>query len=293
MVSKITQGVRRWLLGLVLAGAGMATSLAETTPAVESGDLVFSIVPRSPPSQTHRDWLPLLERLSRIVGARFSIRVYNDLSDFETDLHNGVPDFVFLNPYQQAIAGRRPGYVPLVREGQQLLSGLLVVRADSPIRTLADLRGKTIAYPHPNAFGASLYMRAVLHEKFGIQSVPRYVTTHTNVYRNVLRGLADAGGGVNATLNQEPAAVRDKLRVLYETPAVAPHPVSAHPRVPSGVRTAVARAIKQLAASPESRSLLATIGVPHPVDADHGRDYAPLARLHFEKYAVKNQVTLP
>jgi ABC-type nitrate/sulfonate/bicarbonate transport system substrate-binding protein len=59
--------------------------------------------------------------------------------------------------------GRRwRGFLPLVRDGQSQLEGILVVRKDSPVRRIADLSGATVAFPASNAFAASLLPRALL-----------------------------------------------------------------------------------------------------------------------------------
>lgn len=284
------------VVGLAVGLCLLAGTSAGASPASsrdEQGVYSLAVIPRSPPAQTHRDWVPLTERLSRAVGARLVVRVYGDISDFESELVRGIPDFAFLNPYQQVVVGRRQGYRPLVREGRTMLTGILVVRHDSPIRTVEDLRGKTLAFPHPNAFGASLYLRALLRERFNIDFTPRYMNSHGNVYRHVLRGLTDGGGGVNITLGEEAPAARQQLRVLFETPAVAPHPLAAHPRVPAGLRSAVARALLRMADDADGRALLAAVHLPNPVAADHARDYAPLEKLRLEKYYVKSQISQP
>ncbi|MDQ5946748.1 MAG: hypothetical protein QG619_2178, partial [Pseudomonadota bacterium] len=114
------------------------------------------------------------------------------------------------------------------------------------------------------------------------------VKTHTNVFRAVLLGEVPAGGAVNNTLAQEAAAIRDRLQVLYETPAVAPHPLAAHPRVPEAVRKAVAEAILKLAAIPDGKALLAACQMADPVAADYNRDYLPLERLNLNRYVVRS-----
>jgi hypothetical protein len=68
------------------------------------------------------------------------------------------------------------------------------VAADSPIQTVAALNGKTVVFPAPNAFAASLLIRAHLAGQ-GIRIEPKYVQTHGSVYRAVALGDASAGGG--------------------------------------------------------------------------------------------------
>ncbi len=180
---------------------------------------------------------------------------------------------------------RAQGYVPLVRNSKSL-SGILVVRKDSPIHSVAELEGKEIVFPAPNAFGASLWIRALLTEREKIHYKATYVQTHGNVYRHVIRGRAAAGGGVNNTLMQEAREIRDDLRVLLETPGVVSHPLSAHPRVPARVRQALAEAVMALPADPSGLALLKEVFMTDPVRADHDRDYRPLEQFKLEKYVI-------
>jgi phosphonate transport system substrate-binding protein len=197
----------------------------------------------------------------------------------------GAADFAYMNPYHQVMAMRAQRYLPLVRE-RQPLSGILVVRRDDPIRSVRELDGRELAFPAPNAFGASLLMRALLTEREKINFTPVYVQTHGNVYRQVIRGRAAAGGGVNHTLLQERDEVRADLRVLLETPSAASHPLSAHPRVDARVRQAVADALLALADSADGQALLKAIEMPNPVRADHARDYQPLEAWRLDRYVV-------
>jgi phosphonate transport system substrate-binding protein len=130
-----------------------------------------------------------------------------------------------------------------------------------------------------------LYMRALLAQQ-GIDIAPKYVGTHSNAYRQVLSGETAAAGGIRATLNREPQELRERLRVLYETPTVPAHPVAAHPRVPKQVSSAFVAAWLRFPATPQGQALLDAVLMPNPVRADFGQDYAPLQRLRLERFAV-------
>ena len=106
------------------------------------------------------------------------------------------------------------------------------------------------------------------------------------MFRHVAQGNVAAGGGVNASFNDEAPEVREQLSVLYQTPGTAPHPVVAHPRVPERVRAAVAEAFLSLQRDAAGREMLREIRIPQPVKADYERDYRPLERLNIEKYLV-------
>ena len=80
------------------------------------------------------------------------------------------------------------------------------------------------------------------------------------------------------TFEQQPDDVKELLRVLYRTRAVAPHPVAANPGVPSGVRERVRNAFLQLGHSEEGRKLLARIPI-EKIGIASMADYASLADL--------------
>lgn len=245
----------------------------------------FAVVPQFPPAQIYADWQPLLEALQRKTGLSFKLLVYPSIPEFELAFTRGVPDFAYMNPYHVVMAHGSQGYVPLVRNDAPL-SGILVVRADSGITSLGQLDGKSVAFPAPNAFGASLYMRALLHRQ-GIHILPHYVGSHDNVYRAVARGDDAAGGAIALTLAREPAALRERLRVIYTTPGAAPHAVVAAPRVPARDRLLVQRALLDMGRDPADAALLRGIQIPHPIQADYARDYVPLERLHLEHFLVR------
>lgn len=286
-MSDTHQTMRRRLL------AGAATTClalpAGRLLAQSRQTLTVAVVPQFPATVLHRDWTPLFERLARTVGVDFRLLLQPTIPRFEADVLSGAADLAYLNPYHQVMAHRAQGYLPMVRS-RVPLSGLLVVRRDDPVASVRALDGKTLAFPAPNAFGASLWMRALLTEREKIRFTATYVQTHGNVYRQVLSGQVVAGGGVNHTLQQERDDVRQNLRVLYETPGVAPHPLSAHPRVATALRQAITDALVDLAGKPDGQALLHAVEIDGLLRADQARDYAPLEAFGLERYVVRAPV---
>ncbi len=272
---------------------GLLAALVSTTVPAEEDEYVLAIVPQNAPTVTHRDWKPLADRLARDTQIKIRVQVFRTFDEFETSLVNGQADLAYMNPYHQIMARKAQGYVPLVRDSGQNLSGVLVVAASSPIRSVHELHGKTIGFPDPNAFAASLYLRALLRAREKIDFTPRYLTTHGNVYRHVIIGTVAAGGGVNRTLARERPETREALRVLYETPSTASHPLSAHPRVPAAVREAIIQALLALTGQEKDRALLRAVQLDKPVRADFERDYLPLEKLNILQHKVATKLPAP
>ncbi len=280
--------LRRLGVGFVFGAIFFSlTGIAHAADAARAR-YTLAIVPYQLPLTAHKDWIPVAKYLSERVGADIELRVYRSFPSFETELFQGVPDFAFINPYHQVMAHRRHGYIPLVRSNENL-QGILVVPRDAPVRSVKDLEGKAIVFPSPNAFAASLYLRAILTEREKIRFTPVYLDSHNEVYHHVALGQAAAGGGVRGTLTQESPRVQEQVRVLFETPAMVSHPLTAHPRVPVNIRAAVAKALLDLGMQPNGKQMLERIQLDSPVAADQKRDYQPLEQLHLEKYVALPQ----
>ncbi len=177
-----------------------AACLGDKSASKEMGVL---IVPQLPGTVMYAKWAPILEYVGQKSGQCFNLEIPETIPAFEKQLFKGGPDFAFANPYHEVIAKKRKGYVPLIIDGKTRLSGILVVNIDSSIKNIQDLQGKEIAFPAPNAFAASLLIRAEL-AKQGIFIKPKYLKTHATAYRAVALGDIVGAGGVNNTLQREP-----------------------------------------------------------------------------------------
>lgn len=245
------------------------------------------VVPQLSPAQLYVRWAPVLEKVGYTAGICFDLIIVRTIPDFERELLNGKPNFAFMNPYHQVMAHQAKGYFPLLADGKNKLDGIIVVKKTSNIEKIENLRGAKLAFPAPNAFGASLLVRATL-AKQGIDIEPIYVNSHNNVYRSVIAGDVSAGGAVNNTLQREPPEVQEQVRVLFKTTSYVPHPFSVNPKIPSQEREKVVQGFLELAKTDEGRLLLDGIQMPDPVIVNYARDYKPLENLGLAKFVVKN-----
>lgn len=246
---------------------------------------IFDVVPQLTASKIYTTWSPLLQRVGHDAGLCFELRVAATIPEFEQRLLKGEPEFSYLNPYHAVLAHQKKKYQPLLADSEDLLTGILVVRTDSPIKSLDELKGKHVTFPAPNAFAASLLIRAELAKK-KIDITPVFVKTHSNVYRSVIGKDAVAGGGVNNTLDNEAPEVRQQLRVLFETPPYTPHPIATHPSVTAAVRERFAKAMIRLTQDEEGRKLLDGINLHKPQAVTYAKHYKPLESLQLEKFLV-------
>ena len=246
----------------------------------------LGIVPQFEARKIHAIWDPIVAHIEAETGLKLDISGSPTIPAFEKEFIGGSFDFAYMNPYHLVIANTQEGYRPLLRDVSRTLYGVLVVTKDSQISSVEDLDGTTIAFPAPNALGASLQMRQELSEVFGISFTPSYVKSHDSVYLNVLLGSASAGGGVQKTFDRQDKNIRDNLRILHKTKAVAPHPIAVHPRVPDEVRQKFTNAMLQLSQSAQGKSLFAKIPIKELGEATL-EDYQELTTMNLDKYYVR------
>lgn len=272
----------RTTVALLLLITGFTTAAAPQARAAETV-YTFGVVPQFAPRQTRDIWHPILERIGKTTGLRFRLTGSPNIPAFEKQFLKGEFDFAYMNPYHFVKGSRSQGYEPLVRDTERMLHGILVVRKDSPAQDPKALQGKRVAFPAPNALGASLLIRAAIQDRFSVEIEPRYVQNHSSVYLSVLLGQAEAGGGVQKTLEQQPARIRDALRVLYRTESVPPHPIVAHPRVSRPDRERVKKAFLELGKDMAGRQLLSRIPIGN-IGVASTEDYLPLNQLGLERF---------
>jgi len=246
----------------------------------------FDVVPQFTAVRIYSTWSPLLQRVGLASGLCFELRVAPSIPEFEQKLLKGEPSFAFVNPYHAVMAFKKQRYSPLLADGDEMLKGLLVVRNDSQIRQLQDLQGKTLAFPSPNSFAATLLIRAELAKK-KIDTQAQFVKTHSNVYRTVIQNEVAGGGGVNNTLDSELPEVRQQLRILYESASYSPHPIVTHPKISLATRDRFFKAFAALSQDESGKKLLDGIGVNKPVIVTYNKNYKVLEDLNLEKFITQ------
>jgi phosphonate transport system substrate-binding protein len=262
-----------WVTLFILVGANF-----QAATAAEATIYSFAVLPGAPPTVMSKMWTPVIERLTEDTGIVFRLKFFDQMAEFEREIWSGAPDFIYASPIQTVVARQGARYIPLVRDSK-MADIKLYVRQDSPIRSVDDLDKKQISFVG-NKNICSVYMQ---HELRGygknLTFVQNYAGSTKNVILNVLMGKTDAGAVFASELEREPAESRAQLREVASTPKFAPHPLSAHPRVPAQIREAVKKAMLKLAATTDGEALLRPMRLDDLVEADYDKDYRALEKI--------------
>ncbi len=237
----------------LLGAMAMQAQAAETTKSYS-----FGIVPQQAASKLAEEWGPLLAEISKRSGVPLVFKTAANIPTFEDRLGQEEYDFAYMNPYHYVVFHKGKSYQAFSKEKDRKIKGILVVRKESVYQKPADLAGKTVVFPAPAAFAASILPQAEFG-RLNIAIEAKFVASHDSVYRAVASGLQEAGGGIQRTFEANPPEIRNALRVLTETPAYTPHAFAAHPRVPTSVVLKVLAAMQSLADDAAGQALLAPL----------------------------------
>ena len=169
---------------------------------------------------------PLRDYLSRALGQPVELVIPTSYNATVEGMGNGSLDFAYFGGLTYCKAHLRFGVVPLVQRNiDRTFHALLITQADSSIHSLADLRGKRMAFGDINSTSGHLFavkamMAAGINPEKDLKW-QRFTGSHAATIEAVASGAADAGS-VDETVYKEMIADGKvdgkKLRVFYITP---------------------------------------------------------------------------
>lgn len=250
---------------------------SEAAPALGQ-ESVFAVHPLHNPVRLFEVYGPVVDYLGRnIPGSRFRLEASRNYGEFEKKLYGRQVAFALPNPYQTLEALRHGYHVIAKMADDQKFTGLILVRRDSGIREVADLKGKKVAYPASTALAATMMPQYYL-QTHGLD-VNRdienlYVGSQESSIMNVYLGNVAAAATWplpwEAFQKEQPDKARE-LAVQWQTEPLINNGVVARDDVPDELAGEVARLLDTLHSSEEGRAILARMPLSRFEPADDAR----------------------
>lgn len=201
--------------------------------------IIFGRVPADNVNVVLRQMTPLKNYLEKVLDANVAIRFAQNYDNVVQNLKDTY-DMALLGPAAYVKANEIFGAVPLVkplRDGEPTYVGIIIVRKDSGINTIDDLRNKRIAFTDPQSTSGFIFP-VHLFAKHGLEIYKDYdhffLDGHDNVVLNVLRRRYDAGACYYdarlVALRDNPAQI-DELKIIEKTEDISNDPIVAGPRL--------------------------------------------------------------
>jgi two-component system, LuxR family, sensor histidine kinase TtrS len=241
------------------------------------------------PMQAFNEWKATADYLSNKTGKNFSIvpLEYDQLPQWTKEKKI---DFVLTNSAIYAELNKVYGVQAIATQVNQYkdqaldkFGSLILVRHDSPVEKLSDLKGKSFACASRSAFGGWLMTVRVLRENGlnpdSLFTSVRELKTHDNVIYAVLNGAVDGGSVRTETLEkmvQEGKVevsdfkfinlISDDFPLLHSTQLYPEYPMAVCQHVPSDVRNLVTKLLLSLTPSDPAIKSAKIAGWKEPLD---------------------------
>jgi phosphonate transport system substrate-binding protein len=214
----------------------------------------FGVIIWRSPTLTAQFWNPILRHVSERSGVPLQLKVANTGTEHTAMVGHGALDFLYSN-HNFIKENEASGYRVFARSKDDVGTGEIVVLKDSPVRSLPDLEGQEVVFPHAAAFyGYHLPMDALLRK--GVQVKGHFAGTQEGAMTQLKAGRV-AAAGVNAEVMRA-FAQRENVayRVLWSSEKYLSLALSALPSVPAEKVKAVREAFLQMADDPEGAKVL-------------------------------------
>lgn len=268
---------------LAACGAGST----QTQPPVAYVDLSV----REPLPTPVREVPPLRVAVASVVSPKGTVQSYNDLLEYLAGRFNRPVELVQRRTYAETNQLIAEGLVDVAfvctsayvegsqAFGMELLAApqvggetvyysLLLVPADSPAQSMADLQNGVFAFTDPMSLSGRVYPTMLVRQLgFDPQTFFSrifFTYNHDEAIRAVASGLAD--GAAVDSLVYEFAVQRDpqlqqKVRVIHRSPPFGIPPVVVSPLVDENLKRELQKVLLDMALDEQGQQALAEIGV--------------------------------
>ncbi|ADE11892.1 phosphate/phosphite/phosphonate ABC transporter substrate-binding protein [Sideroxydans lithotrophicus] len=236
--------------------------------ADEPKEYIVGIHPLHNPKRLVEVYGPVIDYLNAAIPqARFRLEASRNYAEFEKKLYNGHFDFAMPNPYQ-TVRSLKYGYRVFGKMGNdELFRGIILVRRDSGISRVSDLKGKKVCYPAPTALAATMMPQYYLQThgidvKRDIENL--YVGSQESSIMNVLRGHVAAAATWPVpwkVFQQEKPEMAAQLEVKWQTGTLPNNGWVARDDVPPVLTVKVGRALVDIGKTSEGRAILKRLGI--------------------------------
>ncbi|SFG29001.1 phosphonate transport system substrate-binding protein [Novosphingobium sp. CF614] len=211
-------------------------------------------------SGTLADYRPIFQAVGKTAGLDFDLKVAQSYGAVVEALCNGTADVAFVGPVTYLQAKER-GCAELlavaVEDGRSEYFAGIFARKDSPIRTLTDLRGRSVAFGDLNSTSSFLFPIAMLIDA-GIDPVKdlgplRLTGSHANSLAALLEARVDAAA---LSFESYEKAVREgvpgaaDVRVVARSEPIPYPPLVMNSKLPEVLKEKLRQAFEGVAKAP-------------------------------------------
>jgi phosphonate transport system substrate-binding protein len=259
---------RRTLLAFAAASVLSISAASAQSWKAQYSELVFAAIPSENGSGVTDRWSPFIDYLSKTLGTKVTLRIANDYAAVIEGQRAANIHFAYYGPasYSRAVitgVETEPLVVARHDTGVAGYYSVIYVRADSPYKDIADLKGKAIALVDPNSTSGNNAPRFFLNRAgynvdtfFGKNF---FAGSHENAVLALAQGTADAAANFwnsdndsNLTRMLAKGIVKDAdgkslkkedFRIVFKSDFLPESPIAALTSLPADLKAALKQAL--------------------------------------------------
>jgi phosphonate transport system substrate-binding protein len=249
---------RRVLLALAASSALVASAQAQTAPT----ELIFAVVPAENAGMVGERYKDFLEYLSKETGVKVTLRVAADYAAVIEGQRAGQIHIGYYGPTAYARARMTGANItPFVTEtakgGVRGYYAVFYTKANSPYKTIADLKGKNFGLVDPNSTSGNVVPRFAL-DKMGINADTYfgkvvYTGSHVNAVMALQQGTVDAAANWwNSEEDSELMRMvtkgmvkKEDFQIIFKSDLIPASPVAYLDSLPADLKAKISQAFLQ------------------------------------------------
>lgn len=240
--------------------------LYSRTAPLQKTVYIFGVHPLHNPKRLFEVYQPMLNYINtHLKGAQLQLEASRNYSAYDKKLFAGHFHFSLPNPYQ-TVTSTQHGYRIFGKMGDdENFRGIILIRKDSGIQTVNDLKGKNISYPAPTALAATMMPQWYLYTHgldINTDITNSYVGSQESSIMNVYLGKSAAASTWpppwRAFIKERPE-IAEKVMIKWETPPLPNNGLVVRSDVPQTIVDQVSTIIFSLHTHAQGRKILAAM----------------------------------
>jgi phosphonate transport system substrate-binding protein len=237
----------------------MLTLSAVAWAGSSKDEILFGSVAMDIPAVMYERLTPLTNYLSKTLDRPVSLKLSPNMGAAIKETADGTVDLAYLTPVAYLRAheqGNAQLIVKTVTKGKASFQLMIVVKEDSPIKTVEQLAGKSFAFGDKRAL---LQRAAVVGAGMPLEKLGEYnfIGHYDNIVRAVMKNDFDAG------ILKDTMAFKWEgkgIRILYSTPDLPPYNITASKNVDKKLLAQLKEAFLSLdAKDPEQLAIIKAV----------------------------------
>jgi len=251
-------------------------------------DLRFLLPPVSSPAVMYAAFTPLAQYLGRVSGEKVHLSFSGNLQSFYLEANKPVPQIALFCPIAYLRVAHESAYLPLVGidGGPGSNHSVILVRADSPVHSILQLRGKSFVMGDP-ACAASALLPLSLLSSVGIGTKDFGTLRQSGSDQSALMDVAARFYDATAVAENvaRPYLEEGKLRAIARMNVGPGDLIAASAEVPPALRAKLRAALLHTAEA-DPAALKALGGLAYGFHPLEDGAYAPLRSLYRDLYGI-------